>query len=147
MQTDTGSTQKLLFPETIELSPVEASVFKDILPEINKIGFDIQEFGGNSFILHGVPAMPGDQQAADILRRLIAEYIEEAGDGMQVHERVAKAMSLSSAVKQRVRMSAEERLHLIENLFACGNPYFSPSGRRCFVSLSMEELFSRLSAT
>ena len=147
MQTGSGGTQKSLFPETMELSSVESRVLSDILPEVNKMGFDIQEFGGNSFVIHGAPALLQDQNPSEVLNPLIAEYIEDVGVGMGLQERVARAMCLSSAVHQGVRMTLEERLHLIENLFTCENPYTSPSGRRCFVSLPIEELFSRLSKT
>jgi DNA mismatch repair protein MutL len=147
IQNDAGGVQKLLFPETIELSIIEARVLADILPEIHKMGFDVQEFGGNSFVIHGVPAMLSDQNGAEVLRHLITEYIEDVADGLGLQERVARAMSLSSALKPGMRIAAEERLHLIENLFACENPYMSPAGKRCFVVMSMEEIFSRLSKT
>lgn len=163
MQQSAADTQKTLFPETIELSPVESKVFSAILPDVNSMGFDVQEFGGNSFVVHGVPVLLADQNPSEVLHRLIAEYIEdpspltpaeddqELGDSnrdlIRVRQRVARAMCLSSSVRQGTRMAPAERVHLIENLFACENPYTSPSGRRCFVILSVEELFSRLSKT
>lgn len=147
MQSGSGGTQKILFPETLELSSVESRVLSDILPEVNSLGFDVQEFGGNSFVIHGVPALLQDQNAMDTLHRLIAEYVEDVGEGLGLHERVAKAMSLGSALHHGVRIAAEERIHLIESLFACANPYASPNGRRCFVILPVEELLSRLSKT
>ncbi len=153
MQSGSGDVQKTLFPETLDLSPVESRVFAAIIPEVNKMGFDIQEFGGHSFVIHGAPVLLKGQNPVEILHRLIAEYLEDpvtapgTSEGMGLQEAVARAMSLSSALKSGVRMMAAERIHLIETLFSCANPYTSPSGRRCFVILSVEELLSRLSKT
>ena len=49
-------TQKQLFPKTINLSPIDSQVLLKIIPEINLLGFDIQEFGNESFVIHGIPA-------------------------------------------------------------------------------------------
>lgn len=119
------------------------------------MGFDIQEFGGNSFVIHGAPVLLQDQNPVEVLHQLIAEYLEDpdpasksnSGDITGLRASVARAMSLSSALKYGTRMAAAERIHLIETLFACENPYTSPSGRRCFVIMSMEELNSQLSKT
>ncbi len=147
MEHGSGGTQKMLFPETVELSPADATVFTAILPEVNKTGFDVQEFGGDTFVIHGVPELLKDQNPVELLHRMITQYTDETGDSPGIQERVARAMSLTSALKHGVNMSPQERVHLIEMLFACENPYTSPSGRRCFVILTPEELISRLSKT
>lgn len=147
IQHESAGTQKILFPETVELNPVETRVFSAILPDVNKMGFDVQEFGGETFVIHGIPELLKDQNPAEVLHRMIAQYADETGDSLGIQERIAKAMSLSSALKHGVNMTAQERLHLVESLFACENPYTSPSGRRCFVVFTPEELLSRLSKT
>ena len=58
-------------------------------------------------------------------------------------KKVAKALSLSSATRRGAFLPIEERQTLIDVLFACENPYTSPSGRKCFVVLELEELLKR----
>ena len=61
------ATQKILFPKTIELPPADALLLRQVLDEINRLGFEIAEFGGNAFIIHGTPADLTGQQSEELL--------------------------------------------------------------------------------
>lgn len=139
-----GAVQKLLFPETFELTAVEAAALTTMMDDVRAIGFEIEAFGGQSFILHGIPAQLQDQRATEVVHRMLDTYMHDTGKGAGMHEKIARAMSMSAAITPGTRMNAEERQTLIDTLFACENPYTGPSGHKCFVILELNDLQRRL---
>ncbi len=137
-----AGTQKELFPTTITLSPIDAAVIKEILPEINLLGFDMQEFGKDTFIIHGIPAeMVGHaQKEQKIIETLLEQYKQEVDMDLGLKEKVARAMARSTAVRRGQTLSPEEMQAIIDKLFACQMPYKSPGGRACFITYDLEEL-------
>ncbi len=139
-----ASTQQQLFPRAVTLSPTDAVLLKDILLEVNKLGFDIQEFGVNTFVINGVPAeMAGKQDETDLVEALLERYKANTGLKLEVRENIARAMARSAALKRGQQLSKEEMQALIDRLFACETPFKSPSGRNCFITFEIEELEKR----
>ena len=135
------STQTQLFPKTIYFSPNDAVVLKEILPEINKLGFDIQEFGGESFIVHGLPAdWQGEKDEQKVIEQLLEQYKIEVNMKLDIDERIAASMARSAAIKRGTPLSIREMQELIDQLFACSMPFKSPSGRSCFITYDLEAL-------
>ncbi|MDX1407063.1 MAG: DNA mismatch repair protein MutL, partial [Saprospiraceae bacterium] len=136
-------TQKSLFPITVEFNAAEAAIFKELLPELKILGFEIEEFGGETFVVQGVPAQLDGQSEEQVLRHMLAQYQADLKVTAEANERIAKAMSLSMAIPRGKPVPPTERQLLIDMLFACENPYTSPSGRKCFVVLELDELLKR----
>jgi DNA mismatch repair protein MutL len=144
LESDNPSVQKVLFPLTLELNGADASTFIELLPMINGVGFEVQDFGQNSFVIHGVPAALDGGDEKQILLNMLEKYKHDLDPTVGAKEKVARAISLSTATKRGTFLPMEERQTLIDVLFACENPYTSPSGRKCFVVLELEELLKRL---
>lgn len=139
-----ASSQKRLFPSTVELSPGEASLLRDMLEDINQLGFDIQEFGGNTFLIHGVPSELSDHaDETKVIDLLLEQYKENLELKLDTRENVARAMAKSTAIKRGQALSSEEMQSLVDRLFACELPYKSPTGRNCFITFELEELEKR----
>lgn len=139
-----GETQRQLFPQSLDLNAADAQMLLGILPEINNLGFDIQEFGKNSFVIHGFPAdiQHGDEKK--MIEELIEQYKMNASvSRLGKREMLAKSLAYSSAIKAGKTLSVEEMKTLIDELFACENPYTAPNGRFTFVSFSNDELEKR----
>ncbi len=135
------ATQAQLFPKTIYFSPNDAVILKEILPEINKLGFDIQEFGGESFIVHGLPSdWQGEKDEQKVVEKLLEQYKIEINMKLDIDERIAASMARSSAIKRGTPLSIREMQELIDQLFACDMPFKSPSGRNCFITFDLESL-------
>ncbi len=137
-------SQRQLFPQSFELSVTDAQILKEITPEINNLGFDIQEFGKNSFVIHGFPAdiLQGDE------RKIIEELVEQFKMNASVtklnkRDNLAKSLAYSSAIKSGRVLSVEEMRTMIDELFACENAYTAPNGRFTFITLSNDELEKR----
>jgi DNA mismatch repair protein MutL len=141
------STQASLFPRTIELPGADAALMREILPEINKLGFDIAEFGSNAFVVHGVPADLGSGKDEQMLiEKLLSRYKDNLELELGIQDNLARAMARSAALKRGQNLSGLEMQDLIDSLFACAVPYKSPSGRNCFITFEMEELQKRFTS-
>jgi DNA mismatch repair protein MutL len=141
------STQTALFPRNVELPGADAALMREILPEINKLGFDIAEFGSNTFIVHGVPADLGSGKDEQMLiEKLLSRYKDNMELELGIQDNLARAMARSAALKRGQQLSGLEMQDLIDSLFACAVPYKSPSGRNCFITFEMEELQKRFTS-
>ncbi len=136
-----ASAQGLLFPKTMECSAQDALVLESILPELGKIGFDIQVFGNNTFIIHAVPAeLAGQQEERQLIEMLIGQYKAGQELKLELAENLARSMARSAGIRRGQILSTAEMQSLIDRLFACGMPYTSPFGRKCFLTFSFDEL-------
>lgn len=144
LEKNRNESQRQLFPQNLDLNALDAQILLQILPEINNLGFDIQEFGKNSFVIHGFPAdiLQGDE------KKLIEELIEQYKMNSQVtklskRESLAKSLAYSSSIKAGKKLSIEEMKTLIDELFACENAFNAPNGRLTFITISNDELDKR----
>ena len=138
------SSQRQLFPQSIELNAEDTQIMHEVLKDINALGFDIQEFGKQSFVIHSFPSdiHPGDE------KRMIEELLEQYKKNLSIsklnkRENIARSLAQGSAIKSGRKLSNEEMSNLIDELFACENPYTAPSGRFTFVSFNNEEIEKR----
>ncbi len=146
LQERTASTQQTLFPATIHLAPAQAALLKNIVSEINLLGFDIQEFGGNTFLVHGVPPeLAGNANETTIIETLLEQYENNLELRLSTSENLARAMARGATIKRGQSLAVEEMQSLLDRLFACELPYKSPSGRNCFLTFELEDLEKRFS--
>ncbi len=135
------ATQKLLFPQTIELSRSDHELLLDILPEITALGYQIESAGEESFTIHGVPTdiSPGEEQG--IMESLIEQFRQNSQE-LQLDKRanLARSMARQTAIKSGRLLSGEEMKNLVDQLFACQTPYVAPNGRLTFVKYSLAEI-------
>ena len=137
-------TQKELFPKSISVSPNDAVLMKDILPEINQLGFDVREFGNDSFVVHGIPANSGGStDAQKMIEMLLEQYKANVDLKLGLQENIARSMARSAAIKRGQSMTVQEMQELIDQLFACSNHAKSPSGRNVFLTYDLGDLEKR----
>lgn len=133
-------TQQSLFPKTINLTLGDAAMLKSILPEINRLGFDIQEFGQETFVVHGIPATLENLDEQATIESLIEQYKNGIELNTNIHENVARSLSISTSIKGGQRLEVSEMQHLIDELFACQVPFRGLNGQPCFVTYDLEDL-------
>ncbi len=140
-------SQRQLFPQNLDLNVADAQILKEILPDINNLGFDIQEFGKNSFVIHGFPSDILQGNEKKMVEELIEQFKMNAGiSRLNKRENLAKSLAASSAIKAGKQLSVEEMKTLIDELFACENAQHAPNGRHTFITISLDELMKRLEA-
>ena len=134
-----GASQKLLFPEVLELSLDDKCLFTEIEMELRAVGFEIAEFGKSMYRIEGIPALLSE--GVDVLKILetIIEEVKNSGVDVtdSVHRIIANILSQSEAtVRVKHNMSSEERSSLIAQLFASSNPNNTPDGRKIINTLT-----------
>ncbi len=147
LQSGEYTSQKELFPRTIQLDPVRAEFLKNMLSPLHAVGFELEDFGHNSFILHGTPAglYEGDSVEV-IIDKMIEQYTSNLELQLGVQENMARSLSFSAGIKRGRRLEKEEMQRLTDQLFGCSMPYKSPSGRKCFFILELDELSKRFTS-
>ena len=139
-----ASTQNQLFPRTLTLSPNDATLLKEILQQVNLLGFDVQEFGVNTFVINGLPSeMAGKQDEVEVIESLLEQYKRDMDMKLDTREHIARAMARSAAIKRGQSLSTAEMQALIDQLFACQAPFKTPTGRNCFITFELDELAKR----
>jgi DNA mismatch repair protein MutL len=134
-------SQQLLFPEVIHLQPADFAIVKEILSDIRNLGFDLDEFGKNAYVLNGIPVDMQGHPHANILERIIEEYKNaESLDKLSKQEKLARALARNAAIKVGKVLAGEEMTSLIDELFACRTPYFSPDGKPVLITIPADEL-------
>jgi len=136
-----AASQQSLFPQTLELPHADVGLMTDILPDLKQLGFDVEPFGGESFIIRGVPPeLAGEKNEKELLEQLLDRYrsdIELESDG---HARLAHALARGAAIKRGQLLDVAEMRSLIDRLFACEQPSTAPNGRKCFLKYELDEL-------
>ena len=139
-----ASTQKQLFAKTIDLSTGDALMLKEILPQVNLLGFDIQDFGSNSFVINGVPSeLAGKGNETVIIESLLEQYKLNVELKLDIQENIARSTAKSASIKKGQVLDTVEMQTLIDQLFACEVPFKSPSGRSCMITFELDELAKR----
>ncbi len=138
-----GTSQQSLFPQSVHMNASDFELTKMLLPDLQQVGFDIQEFGKNAFVIHGVPAEINASNEEQILMGLLESYKQQSGiQKFEQKEQLARSLAKQSAIKAGKNLSQEEMNHLIDELFACELPNTGINGKATFVRISIEELAS-----
>lgn len=134
-------SQRQLFASTIELAPADAMMLTEMLPQLNQLGFEIEPFGQQAFVINGLPAeVAGKQSETELIDTLLAQYRAQLDLKIDVNDNIARAMARSAATRRGQVLSVPEMQLLINQLFACETPERSPLGRACFLTYSLDEL-------
>jgi DNA mismatch repair protein MutL len=141
-QNEFAPTQKLLLPETIELSPRDANFLRNQLAALTRLGVGLNEFGERTFLLD---ALPPFVKAADA-RRFVLDLVDElkaAGREVSLarlgEHTVAKTVC-RHAVKANDPLAGPELENLVADLRACAMPYTCPHGRPTLIEMNYREL-------
>lgn len=133
VEKNSGISQKLLFPEVLELSLEDKCLFTEIEIELKAVGFEIAEFGKSMYRIEGVPAMLSEgADVIKILENIVGEIkISGCDVSQKVHQIIANTVSQSeSRLRIDRTMTIEERNSLLAQLFASSNPNNAPDGRK-----------------
>jgi DNA mismatch repair protein MutL len=135
--------QETLFPETIQLNAEDYQVCLEMMDELESLGYDIRDLGNRSVVIHGMPSEldVSVNRAADLLEMMIEQYKTLQGietDGMT--EKIIRSAARSAAIGYNRPLTELEMQELTDQLFACPNPNYSPSGFLIVRILELGEL-------
>lgn len=134
-------TQYISPPEIIKVSLQEDNILKEHMSEFNKFGYEIESFGGDEYVISGIPADFAGASPKDLLLEILDDM---SGAGVKVtpdsiKDRIA-TMSCKAAVKGNNKLSYAEARELIDELMELDNPYNCPHGRPTLITISKYEL-------
>ena len=137
-------SERLLFPETVEVTPEEALVISSIQDEIEYAGFEIAFLGSNTYAINGLPSGIEPSQAATLLKSMLHNAVEA---GCEVQDEIVDAIALSlaraAAIPANKTLSEEEMNYIVATLFASSSPNYAPDGKTILIVLSDNELRNR----
>lgn len=134
------ASQQQLFPETFELNASDATLLASILPDLRALGFDIREFGKNTFIINGTPGVLNASTPVDIIESLLEEYKNSPVNlNEKARETVAASLAQASAIPYGQALKPGEINDLIDSLFACQTPNYSPKGKKVLSIMPLED--------
>ena len=141
LKSDSVASQQRLFPQTIELNPADAAVMKSILDDLSSLGFDIREFGNDTFIINGTPGILDVSSPEIIVERLLEECKNSPVDARKkAKEQIATSLAKAASLDYGTDLKQEETDQLIDQLFACATPNFTPDGKKVLTIIPTSEI-------
>lgn len=138
-------SQKVLFPEVVQLTVSDKLIIDRILPEMAEMGFQLDSLGGDSYAVNGVPAGIEGLNAVSLIQDMVASAVES---GASVKEDIDRTLALSlarnAAIPQGQVLTNSEMDNLVNELFTCENVNYTPSGEPIIAvmkQLDIEHLF------
>ena len=135
-------SQQLLFPLNINLSPLEMNVLESVLSYLKEMGFVIKVFSGNTIVVNAIPSVLVNFTEGTI-QEIIQDIISSNKKRLYKYEETLKSVACKSAIKAGDKLSEEEIISLIEDLFSTTSPYTCPHGRPTFIEIPIEEIDRR----
>ncbi len=148
-QTSALQSQTLLMPETLELGFREADLLSEIIEDLSEYGFDIEPFGGTTFIIKSVPAIIDKKETAPFILEIIDSLVDRKISSLnnQWLDDVLILMACHSAIRANQKLNIQEMEQLLIDLEKCENPLHCPHGRPTMIKWGqkdMEKMFKRI---
>lgn len=138
-------SQQLLFPRTLEMKPADMALIEELMPELQRMGIDLAVFGNNTIIVNGLPADHFKGNEKELIEGLMEQFNNQRDVlGTGARERAALAMARQQAYRKPSRQEPEETQDLLQRLFRCSQPAYTPGGKPVYLPISAEWLGQQL---
>ncbi len=137
-----GMSQQELFPQALTLNANDASLLKEMMPELENLGFVLEQANPTTFMVNGTPSDAADCDAGALLEQILDNYKINRSD-LQLNRKLglAKTMASQLAVKAQTKLSENEMQSIVDQLFACNVAEVAPDGKKIYVIINMEDYF------
>ncbi len=133
--------QHTLAAQTINLSPTEARLIDENLDALQKVGFELESFGPNTFVIRSVPAMLADSDPLETVGSILDDLELGHTPGQpSIEQKIVLRVCKQAAVKAGQILSLKEMQALIQQLERCGSPHTCPHGRPTMLHMSRDQL-------
>lgn len=135
------ATQRSLFPATIELAPADAVLLTELIPDLLQMGYAIEPFGKQAFVVQGTPADVTTGNETAVLERILEQYKHFSSElKLSKRELLLRTVAWQQAIRPGVYLTEREMQNLVADLFACGQPNATPSGRPTYLEFKKDQL-------
>ena len=141
-QSINAAAQKLLLPETLELSHREAALLEGLREALAPLGFDIDPFGGTTFAIKAAPVMLLNGEIGPVIREILEKALAAGrqADPEGVLDEAIKIMACHGAIRARQALNDRQIRRLLQQLDECDNPSHCPHGRPTWIRWTQNDL-------
>ena len=133
--------QHTLASQTIDLPPSEARLIEEKLDALRKVGFDLEPFGPNTFVIRAVPGMLADSDPVEVIASILDDLEMDKQPGHEaIEQKLIRRVCRHGAVKAGQILSNEEMRNLIRQLERCQSPHTCPHGRPTMLHMTGDQL-------
>ena len=136
-----GVSQGVLFPEILQLPASEAAVLQGIMDDLVAVGFDLSNLGGGSYAINGIPSGIEGLNPVELVRNMLHTAMEKGNDVKEeIQNILALTLARAAAIVYGQVLSNEEMVSLVDNLFACPSPNYTPDGKTVLTTIKEEDI-------
>lgn len=136
-----GMSQSCLFPQQVKLNPSDFALALELKEEINQLGFEFEKMGDQLLVIQGVPSELAPCNEQEVFEGLIEQYKHNAEKlALPKKESLTRALAKRTASNKCQTLKNEEMNHLMDRLFACEQPNYTPEGNPTYVLLSLDQI-------
>ena len=140
-----ASSQQFLFPQQIDLSPSDFDLVMGMEEEIKSLGFVFSHFSGHTIVVNSVPADAPGGSEKELFEGLIEQFkMNKSELDLDIKENLARSLAIRSRIKEGAKLALDEMNSMIDQLFSCETPEYSPSGKKTMTILDGDNLNSIL---
>ena len=142
LENHSGVSQQELFPQALSLNVNDASLLKEMLPELENLGFVLEQANPTTFMINGTPTDAAGCDAVALLEKILDNYKINRTD-LQLDRKLnlAKTMAMQLSIKGLTKLTETEMQNIVDQLFACNVAEVAPNGKKIYVIINMEDYF------
>lgn len=134
-------TQRSLFPATLELSPQDKALLTDLLPDLHQLGYHVEPFGRDAFVIQGTPADIEQGNEKRSIEKLLEQFKHFSSDlKFSKREKLVRTLAAQNSISPGKGLSQKEMKQLVEELFTCAQPNITAGGKPAYIEFKKEYL-------
>lgn len=135
------AAQRSMFPTTLELAPTDAAILEEIMTDLLQLGYLIEPFGKNTFVIQGTPADTAQGNEKHIIDVLLEQYKHFSNEvKFSKREKLIRSLARQQSIKTGIRLTEREMRQLVNDLFACEQSNATPDGSPTYLEFKQEQL-------
>ena len=133
--------QQSLFPQTMELAAADVAMLKELLPDLHYLGYHLEPFGNNTFVIQGTPADVDQGSEKTAIEKMLEQYKHFSNDlKYSKREKLLRSLAWQQAIKAGKALTQKEMKSLVQDLFICALPNITPNGKPTYTAFKKNEL-------
>jgi DNA mismatch repair protein MutL len=133
--------QQNLFPITMELTAMDMVIVNELLPELHLLGYHLEPFGNNTFVIQGTPADVEQGNEKMAIEKMLEQFKHFSADlKYGKREKLFRSLAWQQAIKGGTALAQKEMKILVTDLFACNAPNITPNGKPTYTAFKKNEL-------
>ena len=135
------ATQRSMFPATIDLAPADAVLLEELMSDLQQLGYMIEPFGKNTFVVQGTPADVAQGNEKQTIDSLLEQFKHFSADlKFSKREKLIRSLAWQQSIKSGRQLNEKEMEVLVNDLFQCKQPNASPDGKPTYLEFRKEQL-------